>query len=71
MGYDVELLPVSAAAMWKALEIGDIDAITTAWLPITHAHYIKKVKGDVVNLGPNVEGAGIGLVVPQCRAQGA
>ncbi|MDY0221655.1 MAG: glycine betaine ABC transporter substrate-binding protein [Desulfobacterium sp.] len=65
MGYDVELLPVSAAAMWKALEIGDIDAITTAWLPVTHGHYIEKMKDKVVNLGPNLEGAGIGLVVPK------
>ena len=65
MGYDVELIPVSAAAMWKALEIGDIDALTTAWLPITHAHYVKSMKDKVVNLGPNCAGAGIGLVVPK------
>ncbi|MFO7886364.1 MAG: glycine betaine ABC transporter substrate-binding protein [Desulfobacteraceae bacterium] len=65
MGYDVTMLPVSAAAMWKALETGDIDAMTTAWLPITHGHYLDKVKDDVINLGSNCEGAGIGIVVPQ------
>lgn len=65
MGYDVELLPVSAAAMWKALETGDIDAMTTAWLPVTHAHYLKKVGDSVENLGVNCKGAGIGLVVPK------
>jgi glycine betaine/proline transport system substrate-binding protein len=65
MGYDVELIPVSGAAMWKGLETGDIDAMTTAWLPVTHSTYFEKVKGDVDNLGPNLEGAGIGLVVPQ------
>jgi glycine betaine/proline transport system substrate-binding protein len=65
MGYKVELTPVSAAAMWQALAAGDVDALTTAWLPVTHGSYLEKVKEDVVNLGTNLEGAGIGLVVPQ------
>ncbi len=64
MGYDVELTPVSAAAMWQALATGDVDACTTAWLPTTHGHYLKKVKDKVVNLGHNLVGTKIGLVVP-------
>jgi len=64
LGYEVETTPVSAAAMWQALATGDVDAMTTAWLPVTHGHYLEKVKGDVENLGVNCEGAGIGLVVP-------
>jgi len=64
MGYDVELTPVSAAAMWQALASGDVDACTTAWLPTTHGHYFEKVKDKVVNLGHNLEGTKIGLVVP-------
>lgn len=64
MGYDVEITPVSAAAMWQALATGDVDGMTTAWLPVTHGHYLEKVKDQVENLGPNLEGAGIGLVVP-------
>ncbi len=64
LGYEVETTPVSAAAMWQALSTGDVDAMTTAWLPITHGHYLKKVKDGVENLGVNCEGAGIGLVVP-------
>lgn len=64
LGYDVEITPVSAAAMWQALATGDVDGMTTAWLPVTHGHYLEKVGDDVVNLGPNCEGAGIGLVVP-------
>lgn len=64
LGYEVETTPVSAAAMWQALATGDVDAMTTAWLPVTHGHYLKKVKDDVENLGVNCEGAGIGLVVP-------
>lgn len=64
LGYDVEVIPVAAAAMWQAVASGEADAMTTAWLPITHADYMEKVKNDVVNLGANFEGARIGLVVP-------
>lgn len=64
LGYEVEITPVSAAAMWQALATGDVDGITTAWLPVTHGHYLEKVKDKVVNLGENCAGAGIGLVVP-------
>ena len=64
MGYKVELIPVSAAAMWQALATGDVDAITTAWLPTTHHHYYEKLKDKVENLGHNLVGTRIGLVVP-------
>ncbi|MBW2599318.1 MAG: glycine betaine ABC transporter substrate-binding protein [Deltaproteobacteria bacterium] len=64
LGYTVEITPVSAAAMWQAIGSGDVDGMTTAWLPVTHAHYMAKVKDKVVDLGSNCEGAGIGLVVP-------
>ncbi len=64
MGYDVELTPVSAAAMWQALATGDVDACTTAWLPTTHGHYYDKVKDKVEDVGHNLVGTRIGLVVP-------
>ena len=64
MGYDVTLTPVSAAAMWQALASGDVDAITTAWVPTTHGHYLDRVKDRVDDLGPNLVGTRIGLVVP-------
>lgn len=64
MGYDIELTPVGAAAMWQALATGDVDAITTAWLPTTHGHYLDRVGDKVDDLGPNLEGTKIGLVVP-------
>jgi glycine betaine/proline transport system substrate-binding protein len=64
LGYEVEITPVSAAAMWQAIASGDVDGMTTAWLPVTHGHYLEKFKDKVVNLGVNLEGAGIGLVVP-------
>ncbi len=64
LGYEAETISVSAAAMWQALASGDVDAMTTAWLPATHGHYLERVGADVVDLGANLEGAGIGLVVP-------
>jgi glycine betaine/proline transport system substrate-binding protein len=64
MGYEVDILPVSAAAMWQAVATGDVDGLVAAWLPTTHGHYLEKVKEDVENLGPNLEGTRIGLVVP-------
>ena len=65
MDYDVELTPVSAAAMWQALSAGDVDAIASAWLPTTHGHYLARIKDNVEDLGPNLTGTRIGLVVPE------
>ena len=64
MDYTVDLTPVGAAAMWQALSSGDVDFITTAWLPITHGHYMDRVGDNVDDMGPALEGARIGLVVP-------
>src|SRR6056297_408487 len=52
-GYNVEMTPVSAAAMWKGISTGDADAMVAAWLPTTHGHYLKKVSENVENLGRN------------------
>ena len=54
LGYKVEIIPVSAAAMWQAVACGDVDGMTTAWLPVTHAHYMAKMKDKVVDLGSTV-----------------
>ncbi len=64
MGYDVEILPVAGAAMWQAVASGDVDGMVTAWLPVTHADYLAKVKDDVENLGPIAHGAKLGWAVP-------
>ncbi|MTI79816.1 MAG: glycine betaine ABC transporter substrate-binding protein [Firmicutes bacterium] len=65
MGYEVEAVAVDAAPMWKGIENADFDAIVSAWLPGTHADYYADVKDNVENLGANLEGAKIGLVVPK------
>ena len=64
LGYEVELTSVSAAAMWQAIASGDVDGMTTAWLPVTHGHYLERFQDKLEDLGPNLDGAGIGLVVP-------
>ncbi|MGM0676222.1 glycine betaine ABC transporter substrate-binding protein [Ectothiorhodospira marina] len=63
-GYDVETVSVSAAAMWQSVATGDQDAFVAAWLPTTHANYVEEVGDRVEDLGPNLEGTRIGLMVP-------
>lgn len=64
-GYDSEIIMVSVATMWKALEMGEADASLAAWLPQTHGTYYAKVKDKVVNYGANTKGARLGWVVPK------
>lgn len=64
MGYEVETLPVAAAAMWQALGSGDVDAMVTAWLPVTHADYYDKVKDSVEKVSVVSGGAKLGWAVP-------
>ncbi len=64
MGYEVEILPVAAAAMWQATASGDVEGMVTAWLPVTHGDYLEKVGDKVEDLGPIVGGAKVGWVVP-------
>lgn len=63
-GYKVKALSVSGAAMYSAIANGDADATVCAWLPSTHANYYARTKDKLDNLGPNMTGTRIGLVVP-------
>lgn len=64
LGLSVELSDLEAGIMWQSVSTGDIDLIVCAWLPGTHADYYAQTKDDIVDVGPNYEGARIGLVVP-------
>lgn len=64
MGYDVTLTQVENGPMWEAVASGQTDAIVAAWLPGTHGDHYEKYEGEFDDLGPNLEGAKIGLVVP-------
>ena len=64
IGYDVEITPVDNNPMWQAVADGSHDAMVAAWLPLTHESQYAEFQDQVVDLGPNLEGAKIGLVVP-------
>lgn len=64
LGYDVEATALEAAGMYDGLAEGDLDALVCSWQPVTHADYLEQYGDDIVDLGPNYEGALIGLVVP-------
>lgn len=63
-GFEVDTISVSGAAMYSALANGDADATVCAWLPSTHGNYYAKAQDKLANLGPNMTGTKIGLVVP-------
>lgn len=65
LGYDVSVTPLDNAVMWQAVATGEADGMVAAWLPGTHGDLYEEYKDDMVELGPNLEGAKIGLVVPE------
>ncbi|MEI3606395.1 glycine betaine ABC transporter substrate-binding protein [Pseudogracilibacillus sp. SE30717A] len=64
LGYDVTVTPLDNAVMWEAVATGEADAMVAAWLPGTHGDLFEEYKDELIDLGPNLEGAKIGLVVP-------
>lgn len=63
-GFKVTITPVDVAIVFESIANGDGDATVAAWLPITHKEFYDSYKDDFVDLGANLEGAKIGLVVP-------
>src|SRR5690625_2234315 len=64
LGYDVTVTPLDNAVMWEAVATGEADGMVAAWLPGTHGDLYEQYEDELVDLGPNLEGAKIGLVVP-------
>ncbi|GIP64236.1 hypothetical protein J32TS6_27910 [Virgibacillus pantothenticus] len=64
-GFDVTLTPLDNAVMWEAVANGEADGMVAAWLPGTHKSQYEQYGDKVVELGVNLEGAKIGLVVPE------
>lgn len=64
IGYDVKLVQLDAGPMFAAVAKGDADGMVAAWLPLTHESYLKEYGDQMERLGPNLEGAKTGLVVP-------
>ena len=65
LGYDVKQMPVATGIMWQGVATGKLDAMLSAWLPVTHGEYWAKNKDEVVDYGPNFKDAKIGLIVPE------
>ncbi|MBD7938138.1 glycine/betaine ABC transporter [Cytobacillus sp. Sa5YUA1] len=65
LGYDVTLSQVEAGPMWTGVAEGSLDAHIAGWLPLTHADYYDKFEGKFEDLGSNLEGTKLGIVVPE------
>jgi glycine betaine/proline transport system substrate-binding protein len=64
LGMKAEMLQVEAGPMWAGVADGSADAMVAAWLPTTHQDYLDKYKDKVEDLGVNLKGTKLGLVVP-------
>ncbi|ASN06588.1 glycine betaine ABC transporter substrate-binding protein [Virgibacillus necropolis] len=64
-GFDVTVTPLDNAVMWESVATAETDGMVAAWLPGTHGELYSEYKDQLVDLGPNLEGAAIGLVVPE------
>lgn len=63
-GFDVTVTPIDNAIMWESVATSETDGMVAAWLPGTHGELYAEYKDQLVDLGANLEGAAIGLVVP-------
>ncbi len=64
VGYRVTLQQLEPGGMFAGITSGGSDALVAAWLPTTHEPYYERFKNDFEDLGPNLDGTRIGLVVP-------
>lgn len=68
LGVPVELREMAIDEAWAAVAAGEADALLSAWLPDTHAPYLERHGGALVDLGPNLEGTRTGLAIPDVAA---
>ncbi|AVQ98587.1 glycine/betaine ABC transporter [Oceanobacillus iheyensis] len=64
-GFEVTITPVDIAVMFEAIANGDGDASLAAWMPRTHEEFYKDFEDNFVDLGANLDGAKLGLAVPE------
>jgi glycine betaine/proline transport system substrate-binding protein len=64
LGYTVDMISLDVGPLFTGLARGDLDATVSAWLPATHEAYWAEFGESLVDLGANLDGADIGLVVP-------
>lgn len=64
LGYNVTLTPLDMGIAFESLSEGEVDGMLIAWLPVGAASYSEQYKDEIVDLGPSLEGAQQGFVVP-------
>ncbi|WP_277630501.1 glycine betaine ABC transporter substrate-binding protein [Atopococcus tabaci] len=64
-GYEVSITDVDVAVMFEAIANGEGDVSLGAWLPVTHGSFFENNEEDIEDLGPNLDGARLGIVVPE------
>ncbi|SDJ99401.1 glycine betaine ABC transporter substrate-binding protein [Alkalibacterium thalassium] len=64
-GFDVTVSNVDPSILFQALAQGEVDATVAPWLPTTQGAYLEQYGDDIVDMGVNMEGTVIGLVVPE------
>lgn len=67
-GVRVELTEAPVDEAWAAVAAGEQDVFLSAWLPETHAEYLQRYGDRIVDLGPSLEGARTGLMIPDVGA---
>ncbi|GAB3058123.1 glycine betaine ABC transporter substrate-binding protein [Virgibacillus ainsalahensis] len=63
-GFNVTVTTADVAVMYQAVATSDVDATVAVWMPITTKEFYDEHEGNFEDLGANLEGAKIGMVVP-------
>ncbi|MDE4907170.1 glycine betaine ABC transporter substrate-binding protein [Methanogenium marinum] len=63
-GYDVELDAVDVGPLYQALSDGKVDMTISSWMPTAQASYWDTYGDSIDDVGTNLDGVKIGLVVP-------
>lgn len=70
LGYTPSTQELGAQITYEALNLGETDAYLAAWLPAQQGMYdTVDAKGQLVDLGNNVDGARMGFAVPRYVAE--
>lgn len=64
MGYKTTIQAMEIQPMWASVATNAADAMVAAWLPNTAGIFYQDYKDDIEDLGVNLKGAKLGLVVP-------
>lgn len=69
-GYNTKITPLEPGIIYATIAKGDADLFFDAWLPNTHASYMKKFGDKITKLGESFSNGTTGLVVPKyCKIE--